>query len=76
MPIPLSLPQKTGLILLISIQLAYGETYKKLIKDQTREVLLPVLFYMDGAMVQSQDNSFSYQLNALKFAAKVDLEIP
>jgi len=44
--------------------LAYRETYKKLIKDPSRDVLLPIIFYMDGAVTGQYDK---LQIEALKF---------
>lgn len=40
----------------INTGLAYTQTYKQLIKDPTKEVLLPVLFYMDGAVTGQYDH--------------------
>jgi len=48
----------------INTGLAYRETYKKLIKDPTKEVLLPILFYMDGAITGQFDH---LPVEALKF---------
>jgi len=48
----------------INTGLAYRETYKKLIKDPTKEVLLPVLFYTDGAITGQFDH---LPVEALKF---------
>ena len=48
----------------INTGLAYRETYKKLIKDPTKEVLLPVIFYMDGAITGQFDH---LPVEAVKF---------
>ena len=44
--------------------LAYRETYKRLIKDPNKQVLLPVIFYMDGAVTGQYD---SLPIEVLKF---------
>lgn len=43
---------------------AYRETYKKLIEDPTKEVLLPIIFYMDGAVTGQYDH---LPIESLKF---------
>ena len=43
---------------------AYRQTYKDLIKDESKEVLLPIVFYMDGAVTGQFDN---LPVEALKF---------
>lgn len=43
---------------------AYRETYKQLIKNPDKEVLLPIIFYMDGAVTGQFDN---LPIEALKF---------
>jgi len=43
---------------------AYRETYKKLIRDPDNEVLLPIIFYMDGAVTGQYDH---LPIEALKF---------
>mgnify|MGYP001787486850 FL=1 len=48
----------------INTGLAYRETHKKLIKDPTKEVLLPILFYMDGAITGQFDH---LPVEAVKF---------
>jgi len=42
----------------------YRETYKKMIKDPTTEVLLPLIFYMDGAVTGQYD---ALPIESLKF---------
>ena len=48
----------------INTGLAYRETYKQLITDPTREVLLPIIFYMDGAVTGQYDH---LPIESLKF---------
>ena len=42
---------------------AYRETYKRLIKDPSKQVLLPIIFYMDGAVTGQFD---TLPIHALK----------
>jgi len=48
----------------VNTGLAYRETYKRLIKDPRRDVLLPIIFYMDGAVTGQYDK---LPIEALKF---------
>ena len=48
----------------INTGLCYRETWKKLITDPTRQVLLPIIFYMDGAVTGQFD---ALPIEALKF---------
>jgi len=52
----------------INTGLAYRETYKKLIKDPTKDVQLPLLFYMDGAITGQFDH---LPVEALKFTLAI-----
>ncbi len=46
------------------MDLCKRETYKQLIKDPTKQVLLPIIFYMDGAVTGQFDN---LPIESLKF---------
>lgn len=48
----------------INTGLAYRETYKKLITDPSRQVLLPIIMYMDAAITGQYDH---LPIEALKF---------
>ena len=48
----------------INTGLAYRETYKKLITDPSRQVLLPIILYMDAAITGQYDH---LPIEALKF---------
>jgi len=57
-------PDKFTVIGDINTGLAYRETYNKLIQDPTKQVLLPIIMYMDGAVTGQYDH---LPIEALKF---------
>ena len=57
-------PEHLSYISDVNSGLAYRETYKKLITDPTKQVLLPIIFYMDGAVTGQYDK---LPIEALKF---------
>ena len=46
---PLPPPEELNYIQDLNTGLAYTKTYKKLIKNPQKQILLPVIFYIDGA---------------------------